>query len=88
MPELLTESLSFFLGTWLCLIFGICGQITPFTPTLVGVGGQKVLKPLYEWSQIEFDYASEEERRSDILSEVFVPGAAVPIDVDVYYARK
>lgn len=77
---------SFVSGTWLCLIFGICSRITPYSPPLVG--GQKVLKPVYEWSQIEFDYTSEEERRSDILSETFVPGAAVPIDVDVYYARK
>lgn len=69
---------------WLCLMFGICSH-TILAPH---VTGQKTFRTVYEWSQLEFDYADDEERQVDIVSGTFNPGAPAPIDVDVYYGRK
>lgn len=65
-------------------MFGICGQ-NFFPPE---VTGQKTLKTIYEWSQLEFDYEDEGSRQADIISKTFIPGVPAPIDVDVYYGRE
>nr|ATB56353.1 yellow-d2 [Leptinotarsa decemlineata] len=43
------------------------------------------LKVLYQWSQLEFDYLSEYERKTDIDTGNFIPGQIAPIDTDVHY---
>lgn len=65
-------------------MFGICGH-TFFPPE---VTGQKTLKTVYEWSQLEFDYEGEGSLQSDLISKFYIPGAPAPIDMDVYYGRK
>lgn len=65
-------------------MFGICGH-TFFPPE---VTGQKTLKTVYEWSQLEFEYDGEGSLQSDLISKFYIPGASTPIDMDVYYGRK
>lgn len=66
----------------LCILFGIC--IPPF----INSSQDASFRPVYEWSQLEFDYPSEQARQQDISSGNFIPGVAAPIDVDVYYSSK
>lgn len=40
---------------------------------------------VYQWSQLEFDYANDKERQKDIREGIFKPGIPAPIDVDVFY---
>ncbi|XP_045478060.1 protein yellow-like [Harmonia axyridis] len=42
--------------------------------------------PIFEWSQLEFEYDSAIERKHDIEDGFFVPGVPAIIDVDVYYS--
>lgn len=42
--------------------------------------------PLFEWTQLEFEYDSPLERQRDIEDGFFVPGVPAIIDVDVYYS--
>lgn len=65
-------------------MFGICSH-NFYHPE---VTGQKTLKTIYEWSQLEFDYEDDSSREADIISKTFIPGVPAPIDVDVYYGRK
>lgn len=44
--------------------------------------------PLIKWKQIDFDFPDKATREEAISSKKFVPGNAVPVDVDVYYAGK
>jgi hypothetical protein len=64
---------------WLCLVFGLC-TIDP------GFGEKPELGLVYQWSQLEFDYASPSARQADIDDKTFIPGQSTPIDVDVHYA--
>jgi hypothetical protein len=64
---------------WLCLVFGLC-TIDP------GFGEKPELGLVYQWSQLEFDYASPSARQADIDDKTFIPGQPTPIDVDVHYA--
>lgn len=43
---------------------------------------------VYEWKQLEFDYATEQDRQSDIDSGVFTEGIPAPIDIDIQYGSK
>lgn len=49
-------------------------------------GMKPKLHIVHEWKQLEYDYATEEDRQSDIDSGVFIEGIPAPIDVDVHYA--
>ncbi|NP_001161913.1 yellow-e3 precursor [Tribolium castaneum] len=64
---------------WLCFVFGICAidAAYPLKPDLAIV---------YQWSQLEFDYPSIEDRQADIDAGNFIPGKPAPIDVDVHYS--
>ncbi|XP_012284346.1 protein yellow [Orussus abietinus] len=46
------------------------------------------LRGVYSWKILEFDFPSERARDAAIRQERFIPGAPVPIDVDVYYNGK
>ncbi|KAG5865889.1 hypothetical protein JTB14_010947 [Gonioctena quinquepunctata] len=66
-----------------CLILGLCNSSAYLSP------GTKIdPEVIIQWSQLEFDYVSEYERRADIASGTFVPGIPAPIDVDVHYPSK
>lgn len=41
---------------------------------------------VHAWNHLEFDYANEEERQSDVDKGLFVPIVPAPIDVEVHYA--
>lgn len=61
-------------------MLGICTTIPYYT-----YARNPPLRLLYEWKQLEFDYASDVERQQDIDSGFFVEGVPAPIDVDIYY---
>ncbi|XP_076623551.1 yellow-e3 [Colletes latitarsis] len=42
------------------------------------------LKSIYEWKRLEFAFPNEIARQTAIKNGQFIPGAPVPIDVDVY----
>lgn len=42
------------------------------------------LKGIYSWKRLEFDFPDESARLAAIQSGNYIPGAALPIDVDVY----
>ncbi|XP_076650074.1 major royal jelly protein 9-like [Halictus rubicundus] len=44
------------------------------------------LKGIYSWKKLEFDFPSESARLAAIQSGNYIPGAPLPIDVDVYSA--
>lgn len=43
------------------------------------------LKPALSWKQIDFEFPDEDTREQAINYKNFIPGNAVPVDVDVYY---
>jgi hypothetical protein len=43
------------------------------------------LKLVSEWKSIDFNFPSEALRRDSMSKQNFIPGNAVPIDVDVHY---
>lgn len=45
----------------------------------------KSLKILSEWKEMEFEFPTRDIRENAILNNVFIPGNAVPIDIDVDY---
>lgn len=45
------------------------------------------LKLANEWKSIDFDFPSDKSRRDALDSGEFIPGNAVPIDVDIYYSE-
>nr|XP_033340386.1 protein yellow-like [Megalopta genalis] len=60
-------------------------------PVLVAVAASgsptiEQLKGIYSWKSLEFDFPSESDRIAAIQSGNYIPGAPVPIDVDVYSA--
>ncbi|XP_050297854.1 major royal jelly protein 3-like isoform X2 [Anthonomus grandis grandis] len=70
---------------WLCFVLGVCATTLP-TPTYTE--NPPVLKTVYQWNQLEFDYQSSNERQRDIDSGAFEVGNIAPIDVDVYYSPR
>lgn len=48
----------------------------------------KEITPLFQWKQIDFHFPDPATREEAISKKIFVPGNAVPVDVDVYYAGK
>lgn len=46
------------------------------------------LKLLYSWKQLEFAFSCQADREEAIKKGDFIPGAPVPIDVDVYHGAK
>lgn len=64
---------------WLCVVLGLCGVVAPtFSET-------PNLKLVFEWGQLEFDYATPADREHDVETGIFTPGVIAPIDMDVYY---
>ncbi|KAG5883313.1 hypothetical protein JTB14_008600 [Gonioctena quinquepunctata] len=63
-----------------CLILGLCNTSAYLSPG-------RTIDPevIFQWSQLEFDYASESDRQADIDNGTFIPGTPAPIDVDVHY---
>lgn len=55
--------------------------------SLVKLSSQQLdsLKMLYQWNDMEFEFPSPGEREIAILNKDYIPGTAVPIDVDVDY---
>lgn len=47
--------------------------------------GQRTLKGVYSWKSLEFQFGSDVERDLAISSGRYKPGAAILIDVNVYY---
>jgi hypothetical protein len=43
------------------------------------------LKLVNEWKSVDFNFPTERHRQEAITNRVFIPGNAVPIDVDVQY---
>lgn len=48
-------------------------------------GGAPQLKLGSEWTTIDFNFPSEIFRQYAMATREFIPGNAVPIDVDVHY---
>lgn len=48
-------------------------------------GGPRELKIVNEWKSIDFNFPTQFQRDSAMSQSEFVPGMAVPIDVDVHY---
>lgn len=44
----------------------------------------KQMKIVHEWKSLEFDFPNEAVKSSAIRSGDYIPGAAVPIDVDAF----
>lgn len=45
----------------------------------------KSLKLLSEWKEMEFEFPSQETKDNALLNNVYIPGNAVPIDLDIDY---
>ena len=45
------------------------------------------LRVVYSWKSLDFAFPSKVSREAAIITGRFKPGAAVPIDVDVYYGN-
>jgi hypothetical protein len=45
----------------------------------------KNLKLVSEWKSIDFNFPTETLRRDSMSKQNYIPGNAVPIDVDVHY---
>ncbi|CAH1116312.1 unnamed protein product [Phaedon cochleariae] len=67
-----------------CMILGIC---SPAIRATFASNKPRGLEVVVQWSQLEFDYASDIERQEDIDNGIFVPGIPAPIDTDVYYSH-
>lgn len=52
-------------------------------PATLGINRQ--LKLVEDWKSIDFNFPSERHRQDAIKTKQFIPGNAVPIDVDVHY---
>ena len=52
---------------------------------LSSYGNLRQLKLIDDWKTIDFIFPNDHQRNNAILTKEFVPGQAVPIDVDVYY---
>lgn len=50
-----------------------------------GQSGLKKLKTVAEWKELEFQFPTPEDKNLALLSGKYVPGNAVPIDVQVDY---
>lgn len=48
-------------------------------------GSLRQLKLVNEWKSVDFIFPSEHQKNDAILRQEYIPGMAVPIDVDVYY---
>ncbi|XP_030751653.1 major royal jelly protein 3-like isoform X2 [Sitophilus oryzae] len=70
---------------YMCMVLGVCSSALP--PSTVAQS-QKNPRIVFQWNQLEFDYASEAERSADIAAGLFTPATIGPIDVDVYYSRR
>ncbi|KAK2586172.1 hypothetical protein KPH14_001439 [Odynerus spinipes] len=46
------------------------------------------IRPIFTWKALEFAFPSERARDVAIKQGSFIPGAPIPIDVDVYYGGK
>lgn len=44
----------------------------------------KKLREVYSWKALEFAFPSPEARLAAVIAGEFIPGAPVPIDVDLY----
>lgn len=55
--------------------------------SLVKTSSQQLqsLKILSEWKEMEFEFPSHDVRESAILNKLYIPGNAVPIDLDIDY---
>jgi hypothetical protein len=51
----------------------------------VAFGSARQLKLVSEWKSIDFNFPSDQVMRDVLVRKDFIPGMAVPIDVDVYY---
>lgn len=66
----------------MCLFLGICST-SWFPESHAQAQG---ITPVYEWSQLEFEYESDTARQAAIDAGDFLEGHPAPIDVDVYYS--
>lgn len=48
-------------------------------------GNLRQLKLVDEWRSIDFAFPGDQQRSEAIMRGDFVPGMAVPIDIDVFY---
>lgn len=48
-------------------------------------GSLRQLKLVNEWKSVDFIFPTEHQKNDAILRQEYIPGMAVPIDVDVYY---
>lgn len=48
-------------------------------------GNNRVLRLVDEWKSVDFEFPSTQLRQEAIFKKDFIPGMAVPIDVDVHY---
>ncbi|CAG9773981.1 unnamed protein product [Ceutorhynchus assimilis] len=67
---------------WLCFVLGIC---TTTIPAPIQSASPN-LRLISQWNQLEFDYATLQDRQHDIDIGLFTPGTIAPIDVDVFYS--
>lgn len=44
--------------------------------------------PVSEWKELEYDFASAEDKQHAIDLEEYIPKRGVPIDVQVHYNRR
>ncbi|XP_056633332.1 uncharacterized protein LOC130442945 [Diorhabda sublineata] len=68
---------------FLCLILGLCfpSSNSHFRPS-------NKFSIIHEFTHLEFDYPSKQDRQADIESGVFIPGKLAPIDTDAYFNPK
>ncbi|XP_066592902.1 dopaminechrome tautomerase-like [Prorops nasuta] len=59
-----------------------------FLPAIHGYPSYSKLKSVFSWKALEFAFPSDVVRENAIRDGSFVPGAPVPIDVDIYLAGK
>lgn len=48
-------------------------------------GSLRQLKLVNEWKSVDFIFPTEHQKNDAILRQEYIPGMAVPIDVDVFY---
>lgn len=47
--------------------------------------GARQLKLVNDWKSVDFNFPSQFQRDNAVSTSDFIPGMAVPIDVDVHY---
>lgn len=80
-----TRKVALIIGSALCLLLLLS---TPPVFAQSGGGGEKNLRLVSLWSELEYEFPSQSEHQNALIQGKYISGAGIPIDMDVDYRAR